>query len=147
MFANQYLAYEALPDALKAKLQGRMAINAYEFGTTVKVIDHYDRTKFPHHAHPVLRRHPETGKPTVYVCELMTEEIVGLDAEESRAILEEIYAVQRRPEFVHAHKWRVGDLVMWDNRCLLHARADFPREQRRLLRRVTIEDAAEVMAA
>ena len=70
-----------------------------------------------------------------------------MDEDEGKAILDEIYALQRRPEFVFSHKWRAGDFVMWDNRCLLHARTDFPREQRRLLRRVTISDEAEVMAA
>jgi taurine dioxygenase len=146
-FSNQYLVYDALPEALKKQLRGAMAINAYEFGTTVKTFAKYDRSHVPHCAHPVLRRHPETGRISVYVCPLMTEEIVGLPEDESRAILEEIYAIQRRAEFIYAHKWRPGDLVMWDNRCTMHARTDFPREQRRLLRRVTIEDAAAVMAA
>lgn len=147
LFSNQYLVYEAMPEALKRKLAGKTAINAYEFGTTVKTFSAYDRSKVPHHTHPVLRKHPETGRTAVYVCELMTEEIVGMSPEESRETLAEIYALQRRPEFIYAHNWRVGDMVMWDNRCLLHARTDFPRDQRRLLRRVTIEDAAEVMAA
>jgi taurine dioxygenase len=147
LFSNQYMVYDALPDALKQKLAGKSAVNAYEFGTTVKTFDHYDRARVPHHTHPVLRKHPETGRAAVYVCELMTEEIEGLMPEENAEVLAEIYALQRRPEFIYAHRWQVGDLVMWDNRCLLHARADFPREQRRLLRRVTIEDAYEMMAA
>lgn len=146
-FSNQYMVYDALPDALKKKLAGRTAMNCYEFGTTVKTFEKYDRNAVPHFPHPVFRKHPETGRTAVYVCPLMTEEIVGMDEAESNAILEEIYALQRQPEFIYAHKWRVGDFVMWDNRCLLHARTDFPREQRRLLRRVTISDEAEVMAA
>jgi Probable taurine catabolism dioxygenase len=77
----------------------------------------------------------------------MTEEIIEMDEAESREILDEIYALQRQPQFVYSHKWEVGDFVMWDNRCLLHARTDFPRDQRRLLRRVTISDEAAVMAA
>src|SRR5690606_13520007 len=139
-FSNQYMVYDAVPDALKKKLAGKMAMNCYEFGTTVKTFEKYDRNAVPHHPHPVFRKHPETGRTAVYVCPLMTEEIIGMDEAESKAILEEIYALQRRPEFIYAHKWRVGDFVMWDNRCLLHARTDFPREQRRLLRRVTISD-------
>ena len=122
-------------------------MNCYEFGTTVKTFEKYDRNAVPHHPHPVFRKHPETGRTAVYVCPLMTEEIIGMDEAEGKAILEEIYALQRRPEFIYAHKWRAGDFIMWDNRCLLHARTDFPRDQRRLLRRVTISDEAEVMAA
>ena len=146
-FSNQYAVYDALPERLKTRLKGAMAMNAYEFGTTVKTFARYDREKVPHHAHPVFRKHPETGRTAVYVCPLMTEELVGFPEEESRAILEEIYALQAEPRFIYAHKWRVGDLVMWDNRCLLHARTDFSRDERRLLRRVTIEDGADVLAA
>ena len=122
-------------------------MNAYEFGTTIKTFARYDRDAVPHHAHPVFRKHPETGRTAVYVCPLMTEEIIGMDAAESEAVLAEIYAIQGRDAFVYEHHWRAGDMVMWDNRCLLHARTDFPRDQRRLLRRVTISDEFEVMAA
>jgi len=146
-FSNQYMAYDALPAEIKEKLRHSMALNAYEFGTTIKTFERYDRAAVPHHAHPVFRKHPETGRISVYVCPLMTEEIIGLDAAESTAILAEIYAIQGRDEFVYEHMWRAGDLVMWDNRSLLHARTDFSPDQRRLLRRVTISDDYEVMAA
>ena len=146
-FSNQYKVYDALPGALKQKLQGAMAMHCYEFGTTVKTFARYDRMSVPHHAHPVLRKHPETGRIAVYVCPLMTEEIIGMDEAESAAILAEIFEFQGRESFVYEHVWRVGDLVMWDNRCLLHARTDFPPDQRRLLRRVTINDESEVLAA
>ena len=146
-FSNQYMVYDALSDELKGKLAGKMAMNCYEFGTTVKTFEKYDREAVPHHPHPVLRKHPETGRTAVFVCPLMTEEISGLDEAERKAILDEIYALQRDDRFIYTHKWQVGDFVMWDNRCLLHARTDFPRDQRRLLRRVTISDKAEVMAA
>ena len=146
-FANQYMAYDALPQRLKDRLKGAMAVNAYEFGTTIKAGARYDREKVPHCVHPVVRRHPETGRPSLYVNELMTEEIVGFPEDESRAILDEVFAIQGREEFVWEHHWRPGDLIIWDNRCTLHARTDFPGDQRRLLRRVTIEDAAPVMLA
>lgn len=146
-FSNQYMVYDALSDALKTKLAGKMAMNCYEFGTTVKTFEKYDRDAVPHYPHPVFRKHPETGRTAIYVCPLMTEEIIGMDEDEGKAILDEIYALQREDRFVYAHKWQVGDFVMWDNRCLIHARTDFPPEQRRLLRRVTIGDEAEVLAA
>ena len=146
-FSNQYMVYEALPAEMKDKLAGKQAMNCYEFGTTVKNFEKYDRDAVPHHPHPIFRKHPETGGTAVYVCPLMTEEIIDMDEAESKEILNEIYELQRQPQFVYSHKWEVGDFVMWDNRCLLHARTDFPRDQRRLLRRVTISDEAEVMAA
>ncbi len=147
MFSNQYVVYDALPAALKTRLAGAKAMNAYEFGTTVKTFERYDREAVPHYAHPVFRRHPETGRIAVYVCPLMTEEIVGVPEDEGRAMLEEIYAIQRDPKYIYRHKWQVGDLIIWDNRCLVHARSDFPSDQRRLLRRVTVGDEAAVMAA
>jgi len=147
LFSNQYAVYDALPERIRTRLDGAMAMNAYEFGTTVKTFERYDRTAVPHHAHPVFRRHPETGRVAVYVCPLMTEEIIGIPEEEGRALLEEIYALQADPRFVYRHKWRVGDLIIWDNRCLVHARSDFSPDQRRLLRRVTVSDEAAVMAA
>jgi len=146
-FSNQYAVYDALSDELKTLLKGKMAMNCYEFGTTVKNFEKYDRENVPHHPHPVLRKHPETGKTAVFVCPLMTEEIIGLGEEESKEILAGIYALQEEDRFIYEHIWNVGDMVIWDNRCLLHARTDFPREQRRLLRRVTVSDDAAVMAA
>lgn len=146
-FSNQYAVYDALSDELKTRLKGMMAMNCYEFGTTVKTFEKYDRENVPNHAQPVFRKHPETGKTAVYVCPLMTEEIIGLGEEESRKILDEIYALQDEDRFIYEHVWKVGDMVIWDNRCLIHARADFPREQRRLLRRVTVSDEAAVMVA
>lgn len=147
LFSNQYKVYDALPDDLKRRLKGRKAMNVYEFGTTIKTKARYDREKMPHYAHPVFRKHPETGRTVLYVGELMTEEIVGMPEDESEEILAELYAMQKRPEFIYAHRWRVGDLVMWDNRCTVHARTDFSPDQRRHLRRVTVSDDAAVLAA
>ena len=92
--------------------------------------------------HPTIRKHTETGRLAVYVNELMTEEIIGLSSQVSREVLEEIYLLQKESKFCYEHVWQVGDLIMWDNRCTLHARTNFPSNQRRLLRRVTIEDSA-----
>jgi taurine dioxygenase len=142
IFSNQYAVYDALPDALRQTLTGRDARNAYEFGTMIKTKDRYDAPETATAIHPIFRPHSETGRMTVYVNELMTEEIIGLPEDESRAALDEVFALQREPRFLYEHVWQLGDLVMWDNRCTLHARTDFPRDQRRLLRRITIEDSA-----
>jgi len=147
IFSNQYAVFDALPGRLRAKLAGREARNAYEFGTMIKTKERYDAPETRTAVHPVFRPHNETGRMTVYVNELMTEEIVGLPAGESRATLEEIFALQRETRFLYEHVWRIGDLVMWDNRCTLHARTDFPRAERRLLRRITVEDRTPVRAA
>lgn len=140
IFSNQYAVYDALPARLRDLLDGRDAYSAYEFGTMIKTKDRYDSDEMRAARHPIFRTHEETGQKSVFVNELMTEEIDGLDREEGRAVMDEIFAMQREPRFHYAHSWLPGDLIMWDNRCTLHARRDFPSDQRRLLRRITIAD-------
>jgi len=140
LFSNQYMVYDALPDEIKTKLADKMAMHAFEFGTAVKTKRRYDRSTSPHHPHPVFKRHPMTGRLAVYVCPLLTEEIVDFPEDEGEEILQTIYAYQEKPEYILEHVWRKGDFVMWDNRCLVHARTDFPRDQTRQLRRVTMLD-------
>ncbi|MBI78684.1 MAG: taurine catabolism dioxygenase TauD [Rhodospirillaceae bacterium] len=147
IFSNQYKVYENLPKRLKKLLSGRNAQHAYEFGVMVKDKEFYNGPDVRTATHPVFRVHSETGRRTIYVNELMTESIEGLSAEESREVLKEIFALQKEKQFCYEHVWRKGDLIMWDNRCTLHARTDFPKKQRRLLRRVTIEDSTPNTAA
>ena len=147
IFSNQYSVYDALPEQLKNLLEGRNAHHAYEFGVMIKDKEKYDGPELRTAIHPIFRPHSETGRPTIYVNELMTESIEGLSESESRAALDKIFALQKEKRFCYEHVWAKGDLVMWDNRCTLHARTDFPRNERRLLRRVTIEDAAPRTAA
>jgi alpha-ketoglutarate-dependent taurine dioxygenase len=83
---------------------------------------------------------------SLYVNVDYTKHFEGMTEEESRPLLDFLYAQAVRPEFTWRHHWKVGDLVMWDNRCTLHARTDFPRDQRRLLCRITVEDSVSVAA-
>ena len=138
LFSNQYMVYNALPATLRERLAGAKAMNAYEYGTTIKTFESYDRAAVPHHAHPVFRKHPETGRAAVYVCPLMTEEIIGLDSAESKSILAKIFAIQCLDKFVYEHVWRAGDLVMWDNFTCQHARTYFDPNKTRILRRVAV---------
>ncbi len=142
IFSNQYLVFDALPKRLKHLLRNKKAKNSYEFGTMIKTQKTYSGKNIRSAIHPTIRKHTETGRLAVYVNELMTEEIIGLPSQVSRDVLEEIYLLQKESKFCYEHVWQVGDLIMWDNRCTLHARTNFPSNQRRLLRRVTIEDSA-----
>ena len=92
----------------------------------------------PHFAHPVFRTHPATGRKALYVNRLMTIAIEGLPEAESDELLNVLFAHQENPAFIYEHAWRVNDLLMWDNRCALHARTDFSNDERRLMRRVTV---------
>jgi taurine dioxygenase len=136
LFSNCYRAYETLPEDLKPRIAGRRALNAYTSDTTLRTAS-YDDAKSSCW-HPVVRTHPATGRKALYVNRLMTREIEGLPRDESDAILQRLFDHQEQPKFVYQHVWRPGDLLMWDNRCTLHARTDFSSGERRLLRRVTI---------
>jgi len=136
LFSNAYAAYETLPDEIKQRIAGRRAFNAYTTDTTLRSTN-YDDAKSSYW-HPVVRTHPATGRKALYVNRLMTREIEGLPREESEAILEKLFDHQEESRFVYGHVWRPGDILMWDNRCTLHARTDFSAGERRLLRRVTI---------
>ncbi|MDX1484236.1 MAG: TauD/TfdA family dioxygenase [Alphaproteobacteria bacterium] len=139
LFSNTYLAYDAVPDELKRKLAGRKALHIHEYLRTEKVDITKDISGSPHFYHPVFITHPETGKKALFVDRLMTRHIEGLDTDESERILNQLFDLIERPEFVYEHVWRLGDVVMWDNRVAVHGRTWFPKEENRLLRRCTIE--------
>ena len=139
LFASGYRAYEALPEDAKLKLAGRKAVNVYDYGGGV--LDRKGMVapdKGLSFAHPVVRTHPATGRKSLYVNRLMTHHIEGLPEAESERLLALSFEMLEQPQFIYEHRWRVGDLVLWDNRCTLHARRDFDANESRWLRRVTI---------
>jgi taurine dioxygenase len=138
-FANCYAAYETLPDDIKARIEGRKALNAYDYGDQMLMKDGPRPGDAPQFVHPVVRTHPETGRKALYVNRLMTEHIVDMDQDESDELLDTIYRHIEQPRFIYEHVWRPGDLLMWDNRCTLHARTDFDPAERRKLRRMTLK--------
>jgi len=89
-------------------------------------------------AHPIVCRHPETAVDTLYLGRRRNAWVVGMSLEESEHLLDRLWAHATRPEFVYEHKWRVGDLLLWDNRCTLHRRGSFDAGQRRIMHRTQI---------
>jgi len=137
VFTNAATAYEGLPAALKTRLEGLEALNAYDYSTQVRT-GRYDKDGGPEAVHPVILRHPETARKSIFVNRLMTEEIIGLSPDDSDVLLQTLWEEIERPEYRYTHKWRAGDVLLWDNRFIQHARTDFPADQRRLLRRVAL---------
>lgn len=141
MFSNQYLAYEALSEPFRTLLDGlkaehdaallRRRMNAYAHNNQIADI--------PKPAvHPVIRTHPETGRKALYINPIYTTHLLGLGEEESKLLLDFLYAHAVRSDFIYRHRWRVGDVVMFDNRCLLHyVVPDHPRDMHRLMHRTT----------
>ena len=138
LFANAYLAYETLPDPLKRKIKGRKALNAYDYDAAATTRGTKMREGIPSYWHPIVRTHPATGRKALYVNRLMTIAIEGMPDDEARDILDALFAHQEQRKFVYEHVWRVNDLLLWDNRCTLHARTDFSDKERRLMRRCAI---------
>ncbi len=138
LFANAYSAYETLPEAIKQRIDGRRALNAYDYDNASTKRGTRLAPGVPSCLHPMVRTHPATGRKALYVNRLMTVAIEGLPDAESDELLNLLFDYQERPEFIYVHVWRPGDLLLWDNRCTLHARTDFSPDERRLLRRVTI---------
>ncbi len=138
LFANGYKAYETLPAEIKRRIDGRRALNAYDYDNASTRRGTRVADGVPSCVHPVVRTHPATGRKALYVNRLMTVRIEGLPEEESDELLNFLFDHQEQRQFVYEHVWRPGDLLMWDNRCALHARTDFSAGERRLMRRVTI---------
>jgi len=138
LFANAYKAYETLSDDIKRRIDGRKAMHAYDYDNASMKRGTRINDGVPHFAHPLVRTHPATGRKALYVNRLMTVAIEGLPEAESDELLNILFAHQENPALVYEHVWRVNDLLMWDNRCALHARTDFSAAERRLMRRVTV---------
>ena len=139
-FANLQLAYDTLPYALKKKVEGLTVRNVYDVRATLRdQTDESDDT-LSNAVHPLVRVHPDSGRKSLFISRLMTRNVVGLERDESDALLAELFDHIERADFIYAHKWTLGDLLIWDNRCLNHARNDFPADEPRHLRRVTVSE-------
>src|ERR1700726_1737170 len=137
LFASGYAAYDTLDPAVRDRLEGRKALHHYNYGSTQRG-DRRGTEAFGECMHPVFRTNEDTGRKAVYVNRLMTVGILDMPHEESAPLLDKVFDQAEKPEFVYEHVWRVGDLLLWDNRCSSHARTDFPSTERRLMLRTTV---------
>ncbi len=141
LFASMYAAYEALPDALKRRIGDRRGAFTYAGRSklSAQLLNPEDRAWTPV-LHPIIRTHPETGRKALYFDPGKILSIEGLDDAESEALIEELTGYMVQPEGQYRHKWRKGDVVIWDNRCTYHkAAADYPPEEDRIHWRVSIK--------
>jgi taurine dioxygenase len=145
LFASTAAAYDALPDATKRRIDKLKAVHSFKHhsktraeqpgGTRLEVTEDLLK-KQPDKAQPMVRTHPETGRKCLYVTVGHTTHVVGMDAKESEQLLNELWEHIARPEFIYAHHWQVGDLVIWDNAATQHrATFDYALPQRRLMYR------------
>jgi len=142
-FSNMYAAYDMIPRALRDRLEGRRVLQMHDYKRRERLnLDTADLSKIRHNWQPLFVTHPATGRKALYVSRLMSAQIEGLSREESENALEQLFDISEDPSIVYEHEWALGDMVVWDNWCSIHARKDFPREEPRLMRRLTIEGQA-----
>jgi taurine dioxygenase len=146
MFANMVGAYESLSPPIQALLEGLTAVHdsakAHSYRRTAT--DRSD-VAFPSAEHPIVRTHPVTGRRALFVNRGFTTHIPQLKRHESEALLDEIWAHAEDPAIAWGNNWRIGDLVLWDNRCTMHRRDPFPAESRRVMHRTQVKGAAPPM--
>jgi taurine dioxygenase len=144
VFANCIAAYEALPAAMKLRLDGVKAIHRYSSRRRIAdsprpKLTQAQLDETPDVAHPIVRTHPYTGRRAIYVTAGECVGIEGMPEDEAQGLIAELDAHCVRPEFCYRHRWRVGDLVMWDNATAMHlAICDYALPQRRLMHRTTV---------
>ncbi len=148
-FANMAAAYDALPAARRERLSGLTAIHVYQSSHSARqlmALPDAAKQRVPNAVlHPIVRTHPESGRRSIYINPIRIEGIVGLDHKEALPLLDELLEFGTAPRFQYRHKWQPGDLVMWDNRCLLHkANGDYNMNEVRYLYRVMLKGSVPV---
>lgn len=151
-FAGMYAAYEALPEDRKALIENRRGVHDYAWAWATYYKDRpplteAEKAKLPPVLHPLVRVHPETGRKALYLSEGMTRCIEGMPEEEGRALVLELNDFATQPRFVYSHEWRAGDLVFWDNRCLLHRATPADPRYRRVMQRTMVQDDSLMRAS
>jgi len=148
-YANMAAAWDALPQSMQQRLAGLLAIHVYQSSHSNRKLmglSDANKERVPNAVlHPLVRTHPETGRKAIYINPILVEGIVGLDHKEALPLLDDLLAHATQPRFIYRHQWQPGDLVMWDNRCLLHkANGDYDMAQLRYLYRVMLQGSVPV---
>ncbi len=145
-WANMVLAYETLPSHLKKEVEGRKAVHDATYnsaGTKRKGYgDVTDPRSAPGARHDLVRTHPETGRKCLFLGRRRNSYVLGLELAESEALLDALWEHATQPQFTFRQEWRVGDVIVWDNRCTLHRRDAFDPRARRLLHRTQVRAPA-----
>jgi taurine dioxygenase len=145
-FCSMYSVYQALPEALKQRIANLKIKHdgTYNSGGYLRqgVTATDDPRTSPGAVHPLVCTHPDTGRRMLYLGRRRNAYLMGLELAESEALLDELWDFVARPEFAWEHVWRVGDLVLWDNRCTMHRRDPFDASTRRIMHRTQIKGNA-----
>jgi taurine dioxygenase len=147
-FTNMYRAYDDLSPEMKRRIAGLAVVHKYDSprkGTAIATLRADEAAQLPDVVHPLVRRHPETHRLALYMNPNRMSHIVGMERAESDRLLDELTQHAIEPQYQYRHKWRRGDIVIWDNRCTMHkANADYPAGARRLMHRIIVEGTMPV---
>ena len=142
-FMNCYAAYDALTEDMKKRISGKTIKQADIIDTAMKLRPgaslHADIRTVPGPSHPIISTHPETGGNMLFLGRRHGSYVNGLSLEESEALLDELWAHAAQPRFSYEHEWALGDVVVWDNRAILHRRDPFDSDSRRVLYAAQVE--------
>ena len=144
-FSNQYLAYEELPSDLKEAIAGKHQVHDSSRNSAgvlrpgVRMPATPEEVQGP--VHPLVRVHPVTGRRALYLGrrrDWPSNYVIGMPNADSEALLDRLWAHATQRKYAWTHKWRVGDIVLWDNRCCMHYRTEIDTAHRRVMHRTTI---------
>lgn len=144
LFASMHAAFEALSPETQARIRGLKAVHSYagyygKYFADRAPLTEEQKARTPDVVHPVVRTHPETGRPSLYVGQDICARILDLEPSESAALLAELNAHAIKPEFSYRHRWQPGDVVFWDNRSTMHQATPYDDvTYRRVMHRTTI---------
>lgn len=142
-YANMYAAYEALPESERRHLDTLKVVHTMKPArgglARSRSIDPEILAQRPPSTHPLVRTHPETGRKALYISRNRMDCIVGMEREASHRLIDDLVDHATQPQFTYRHKWQQGDIVIWDNRCLMHkANGDYPEGERRFMQRIIV---------
>ena len=142
-FANMYLAFDTLPEDLRRQVEGRLCRHDSSRNSAGELSRGHSEVTDPRAApganHPIIRTHPLTSRKALFLGRRRNAYIQGLSLAESEALLDELWAHATRDEFSWYQQWRAGDLILWDNRCVMHRRDAFDPAARRVMHRTQIK--------
>ena len=150
-FTNMYLAYETLPDDVKKQISGRKSFQAYQSRRAPRKLLTRSNTERKDSSgvwQPIVRKHPVSEKPALYINPMRCDAVEGMDEKEGDDLLDYLYQHCNNPQFQYSHDWRPGDMLIWDNRCALHQATPLANpNETRYMHRIMLKGEQPVMAA
>ena len=148
-FINMYMVYDDLPDTLRRQVEGRRA--RHDFGMLSRLVGSppptaAEQAAMPPAWHPLVRRHPVSGRKSLYISSIYNDAVEGLDDEAAARLIDELSEFAAQPKYMYRHAWEPHDVLMWDNRCTVHAVTPHDPNERRVMHRTTIVGAEPVVA-